>query len=163
MAAHLHLHHAFYHDVELLAYVGGELDGHVLLGLVVGHGDKEGLGGLVLKEGGLVQVVEAVAPGDGQAVVFADDGVGRQGGRHALDEVRGVDAEAGGALVDKGKAEVLLAGLALFVLLPADAGGPGHLLLGKAGDLPHGADAFRHLGELCFQICLFHGTFLLLS
>ena len=37
-----------------------------------------------------------------------------------------------------------------------DAGEAGHLLLGKAHDLPHGADALGHLGELGFQVGLFH-------
>ena len=67
-AAHLDLHGAFEDDVQLLAGVGGQLDSHVLLGLLVGHGDEEGLGGLIFEQGGHIQVLEALAAGDGQAV-----------------------------------------------------------------------------------------------
>ena len=140
----------------LLAGVGGQLDGHVLLGLLVGHGDEEGLGGLIFEQGGHIQVLEALAAGDGQAVPLAVDGVAGQGGRHALDEVGGVDAEALGTFVNEGEAEVLPPRLAGLVLLFGDAGEAGHLLLGKAHDLPHGADALGHLGELGFQVGLFH-------
>ena len=42
----------FEDDVQLLASMGGELDGHVLLGLLIGHGNKEGLGSLVLEQRG---------------------------------------------------------------------------------------------------------------
>ena len=156
MAAHLHFHGALDDDVKLLARVGGKLDGHVLLALLIGHGDKEGLGGLVFKQGGHIQVFKALAPGDGQAVTPAVDGVGGQGGGNAFDQVSGVNAKALGALIDEGEAEILLPCFALFILLPAHPGAFGHFIQGKAGDLPHGADAFRHLGELCFQICFFH-------
>ena len=157
VVAHLHLHGAFQNDVQLLAHVGGKLDGHLLLGLLIGHGDEEGLGRLVFKQGGHVQVLKALPPGDGQAVALAVDGVAGQGGGHALNQVGGVNAKALGALVDKGEAEVLLPGLALLVLLQGDAGALGHFPFGKAGDFPHGADALRHLCQLCFQIGFFHG------
>ena len=158
VAAHLHLHGAFEDDVQFLAGMGGELDGHILLGLLIGHGDKEGFGSLVLEQGGHVQVFEALAPGDGQAVSLAVDRIAGQGGGHALDQIGGVNAEALGALVDEGEAEVLLPGLALLILLFGDTGALGHFLFRKAGDLPHGADALRHLCQLRFQICFFHGS-----
>lgn len=58
MAAHLHLHGAFQNDVQLLAHVGGKLDGHLLLGLLIGHGDEEGLGRLVFKQGAMFRYLK---------------------------------------------------------------------------------------------------------
>ena len=156
MAAYLGLHGALHNYVELLARVAGKLYGHMLLGLTVWHGDKEGLGGLVLKERGKVQVFEAVAAGDGQAVPVAHDGVAGEGGAYPPYQIGGVHAEALGAFIDEGEAEILLPLLTAGVLLRAHACAAGHLLLGEACYLPHGAYAQGGLLQLGFQICFFH-------
>ena len=145
MGANLHFHGTLHHNVELLARMGGELDSHVLLCLRIGHGDEKRLCCLVFEQGGHVQIFESVAPGDGQAVVLAHDGVGGKGGADALDQVGGVDAEALRAFVDKGKAEIRFARLAFLIFLFGDAGAFCHFILRKARDFPHGADAFRDL------------------
>ena len=157
--ANLGFHRALYHNVELLPRVAGQLDGHMLLGLAVGHGDKKGLGGLVFKQRGQVQIFKTVPPGNGQSVPMADDGVGGEGGAYAANQVGGVHAKTLGALVDEGEAKVLLPRLAALVFLPAGPCALGHFVLREAGNLPHGADALGYLRQLGFQICFFHWTF----
>ena len=128
MVAYLHLHSAFYHDVKLLAHMGGELDGHVLFCLRIGHGDKEGLGGLILEQGSHIQIFKALPPGNGQAIALSGNGIAGKSRADAFDQIGGVDAKTLGALVNKRKTEILFPGLALLIFLPAHTGTLGHFL-----------------------------------
>lgn len=47
----------------------------------------------------------------------------------------------------------MLAAFKAAVFLQRDAGALRHFFFGKADDLAHGANALRHLCELCFQVC----------
>ena len=49
----------------------------------------------------------------------------------------------------------MLAAFKAAVFLQRDAGALRHFFFGKADDLAHGANALRHLCELCFQVCFF--------
>ena len=145
---HLDLQLAGEDDVKLLAGVGGEVDGHVLLGLVVVVGDVVGLRQLIAEEGGQVADLNARLLGGLLALPSPGDGVAAQVGAVALQQVGDADAEGQGALVDEGEGQIRPAGLVGAVLHNGGVGPAGHLLLGKAADGPHLPNAEGHLHQL---------------
>ena len=158
---HLDLQLAGEDDVELLARVGGEMDGHALLGLVVLVGAVVGLRQLVAEEGGQVADLDARLLGGLLALPPAGDGVAGEVGAAALQQVGDADAEGQGALVDEGEGQVRLAALVEAVLRQGGVRPPGHLLLGEAADGPHLPNAVGHLLELGIHVVRVHGSFLL--
>ena len=160
MLPHLNLHLAGEDDVELLARVGGEMDGHALLGLVVVVGAVVGLGQLVAEQGGQVGDLDARLLGGLLALPPAGDGVAGQVGAAPLQQVRDADAEGQGALVDEGEGQVRAAGLVDPVFRHGGVRPPGHLLLRKAADVAHLPDTEGHLQQLGVHMPGVHRRFL---
>ena len=150
---HLHLQLAGEDDVELLAGVGGQVDGPVLLGLVVVVDHVVGLRQLVAEQWGQVADLDALLRGGALPLSLAGDSVAGEVGAVALQQVGDADAEGQGALVDEGEGQVRQPRLEGAVLGQRGVRQLGHLHLGVAGDLPHLLDAACHLCQLvCYAI-----------
>ena len=156
MLSHLNLQLAGEDDVEFLTGVGGEVDGHVLLGLIVVVGHIVRLRQLVAEKGGQVADLDARLPGGLLALAPAGDGVAGEVGAVALQQVGDADAEGQGTLVDKGKGQVHRTCLVGPVFLGGGVGPAGHLRLGKAADAPHFSDAESNLHQLSIDMVRIH-------
>ena len=157
MLANLDLQLAGEDDIEFLARVGGHVDGHPLLGLVVVVGAVVGLRQLVAEEGGQVADLNARLLGGLLALPPAGDGIAGQVGAAALQQVGDADAESQGALVDKGEGQVGRAALIGPVLLGGGVGPAGHFRLGKAADAPHLPNPEGDLHQLGVDVGSVHG------
>ena len=103
MLAHLDLQLAGEDDVELLALVGGAVDGPQLgLVAVLGH-HIQGLGHPLFEPCGHIIVCHAVGVLDMLALPGPGEGVVAQAGAGALDDIGDIHAEGLGAAVDEGE------------------------------------------------------------
>jgi hypothetical protein len=154
---HLDLQLAGEDDVKLLARVGGEVDGHPLLGRIVLIGAVVGLRQLVAEQGGQVADLDAGLLGGLLPLAPAGDGVAGEVGAAALQQVGDADAESQGALVDKGEGQVGRAALIGPVLRQGGVGPAGHLLLGEPADAPHLPNPEGDLHQLGVDVGSVHG------
>ena len=121
VAADLNLQRALDDDVEFLTVVRVERDGRVLFFGEVGELDEEGLGKLILELRGEVIVDDALFLDDFQAFALAGDGKRGQRGAGTFEQVDNLVAAGFRSFIDKGKAEVGLAGFELQIILGRNA------------------------------------------
>ena len=119
------------HVVQLLTLVVGEVDLIFLRLLGVRDGDDEGLRELLGEQGRLVQVLKAGTTLDRDTLAVADQREALEVRRLARQQLGHVHAQLVGALVDKGKGQVSLAGLLRGVLGHTASRGVRHLLHGQ--------------------------------
>ena len=146
--AHAHHQRAADDQVELLAGVGGGVDGLILLlgGIFVLH--PVGLGQLVAEHGRKILDGDAVLLGGGQALAPARDGVVGQVGAVTLQQLGHLNAEGLGALVNNGEGKIHASAFILHVGLLVQTGILCHFSDRQAQNLAHVADAQRDLLKL---------------
>ena len=156
MVAHLDLQGALDHQIELLAGVGGGVDGLVLQLLRILVGDPVGGGQLLAEHGGQVLDGDAVLTGGDQTLVLPGDGIAGQLGAAALEQQGDLHAEDLGALVHKGERQVGSAGLVELVAFLGDFGQLRHFFHAVAQQLAHILNSVRHLHQLGCRVLAAH-------
>ena len=96
-------------------------------------------------------IIKAGAALDRQALALADDGIEEQVRIFARQNFDHIHAELVSAFEQKGEGEIRLAVFRRLVLRNGAADGIGHLLCGKAHNLPQCADALRDLRQFQFH------------
>ena len=163
-SADLDLHLAPDDDVALLALMGDQLDVLILGTGAVLHLHVQGQGDAVAEIGGQVVADHVVGLLDAPALALTGQVVAAQLGAPALQQVTHINAEAQGAAIEEGDAQIPGTGLAVHVFLDGQIRPSCHLLDGEAGDLTQLPDTGRHFPYLEIHAghCLFH-RFSLLS
>ena len=130
----------------------GQMDRLILLLRKIGRGDKERFGRLVLEPVGHMLIGEPFAALNVQSLALADDRIKGQPRGFAGQQFNDVHPELLRAVIEEGKAEILVPRLIFLVLRLGDARCPRHLRRGELHNLPQGADS------LCnFQNLILHG------